>query len=69
MDLSAPETPGVKPAMLLGMVKAPSKAPAAAPKSTTKKSAGPVTNDAPVAPPMPTVEIIRGDKRTAEVIR
>jgi hypothetical protein len=34
-----------------------------------RKVAGPVTQSAPVAVPLPTVEIIRGDKRTAEVIR
>jgi hypothetical protein len=30
---------------------------------------GPVTQGAPAAAPLPTVEIIRGDKRTAEVIK
>ena len=68
LDQSAPETPGVKPAILLGAVKAPvtKTASASAPR---KAVAGPVTQAAPAAAPLPTVEIIRGDKRTAEVIR
>jgi pilus assembly protein CpaB len=66
MDKSAPETPGVKPAGLLGLTR-----PAAAPARpvTTRKAMGPVTNDSPAAPPLPTVEMIRGDKRSAEVIK
>jgi pilus assembly protein CpaB len=67
LDQSAPETPGVKPAILLGAVKAPARsAGASAPRRAV---AGPVTQAAPVAAPLPTVEIIRGDKRSAEVIR
>ena len=69
LDVSAPETPGVRPAMLLGMQKtAPVHAsrPVAGARRT---SPGPVTQDAPSVAPMPTVEIIRGDKRSAEVIR
>jgi pilus assembly protein CpaB len=67
LDQSAPETPGVKPAILLGAVKAPAQKTAST--STPRRAAGPVTQSAPVAAPLPTVEIIRGDKRTAEVIR
>jgi pilus assembly protein CpaB len=64
LDQGAPETPGVKQAGLLGLVKA---APA---KSTSvRKAVGPVTQAAVVSAPAPTVEIIRGDKRTAEVIK
>jgi pilus assembly protein CpaB len=66
LDQSAPETPGVKPAILLGAVKAPVQRSAS---TSTRKATGPVTQSAPVAAPLPTVEIIRGDKRTAEVIR
>jgi pilus assembly protein CpaB len=71
LDTSAPETPGVKTAMLLGPVRAPAAKPAPAKSSGTaaKKAPGPVTQEAPVAAPLPTVEIIRGDKRTSEVIR
>jgi pilus assembly protein CpaB len=67
LDQSAPETPGVKPAILLGAVKAPAQKSAST--MVARKVAGPVTQSAPAAAPLPTVEIIRGDKRTAEVIR
>jgi pilus assembly protein CpaB len=68
LDQGAPETTGVKPAMLLGVAKAQ------APVQRTgavrpKKASGPVTQEMPVVAPPPTVEIIRGDKRTSEVIR
>jgi pilus assembly protein CpaB len=68
MDQGAPETPGVKPALLLGIVKA---APAKqmARNTSTKKVTGPVTQEGPAAAPAPTVEVIRGDKRSAEVIK
>jgi pilus assembly protein CpaB len=69
LDLGAPVTPGVQQAGLLGLTR-----PAAARPTRTaglvKKSTGPVTQEAPAAvAPAPTVEIIRGDKRTAEVIK
>ena len=67
LDQGAPETPGIKPAVLLGL--AQQKAPAKAPSPAGKKAAGPVTQAAPAAAPMPTVEIIRGDKRSSEVIK
>src|SRR5262245_35855987 len=67
LDKSAPETPGIKTAALMGGVKAP------APENTVavsrRTNPGPVTNTAPSTPQLPTVEIIRGDKRSAEVIR
>ena len=71
LDQGAPETPGMKQGVLLGNVKA---AAPARPTSTTKiarKAAPgtPVSSDAVVAAPLPTVEIIRGDKRSAEVIK
>lgn len=70
LDQGAPETPGVKPAMLLGTVKAPAPGrPVARNTGTAKKATGPVTPEVPVAAPLPTVEMIRGDKRTAEVIK
>jgi pilus assembly protein CpaB len=66
MDKSAPETPGVKPAGLLGLARpaAPTR-----PVMMARKATGPVTNDSPAAAPLPTVEMIRGDKRSAEVIK
>jgi pilus assembly protein CpaB len=70
MDTTAPPTPGIRPAALLGAMRAP--APAAprpagpARKAVVVQAAAP----APVAPPpVPTVEIIRGDKRAQEVVR
>ena len=68
LDTSAPETPGIKPAVLLGLTKA---APAKTTASNTgrRKVAGPVTPESPVAAPLPTVEMIRGDKRSSEVIK
>jgi pilus assembly protein CpaB len=68
LDQGAPETPGVKPAMLLGVVKA---APvrAVAKNMSGKKVTGPVTPETPMVAPAPTVEMIRGDKRSAEVIK
>jgi len=66
LDQGAPETPGIKTATLLGAVKAPAKV---ATVSARKAAPGiPVTQQATVAP-LPTVEVIRGDKRSAEVIR
>ncbi len=68
LDQGAPETPGMKQAVLLGMAK-----PAAAPRATTgarKAAPGtPVSSTTTAAVALPTVEIIRGDKRSAEVIK
>jgi len=70
LDQGAPETPGIKPAILLGAVKAPAPSHTLARNtSNTKKVTGPVTPETPVAAPAPTVEVIRGDKRSAEVIK
>jgi len=70
LDMGAPETPGMRPAVLLGLAgqKAPGK-PVQTTAKGAKKAAGPVTQDSPVSPMLPTVEIIRGDKRSSEVIR
>jgi pilus assembly protein CpaB len=69
LDQTAPATPGVRNAVLLGAVKA-------APTSTQVRSSAPrarpgqpVTVEMPAAAPTPTVEIIRGDKRATEVIK
>jgi pilus assembly protein CpaB len=69
LDQGAPETPGIKPAMLLGAARPskPMKAEASGPKMA-RKNTGPVTQETTVAP-APTVEMIRGDKRSAEVIK
>jgi pilus assembly protein CpaB len=66
LDQGAPETPGIRPGTLLGLVKA--QAPAKGPASP-RKANGPVTQQAVAQAPALTVEIIRGDKRTAEIIK
>jgi pilus assembly protein CpaB len=65
LDQGAPVTPGIKPATLMGAVRAP----APAQRSTTRKAGQPVTMTPALPAPAPTVEIIRGDKRQSEVIR
>jgi pilus assembly protein CpaB len=60
LDKTAPQTPGIRPAALLGY--APPARPAAAPRLVAGRPAA-----APVPPP--TIEIIRGDKRAQEVVR
>ena len=69
LDQSAPATPGIRPAILLGAVKAP--APSSKSASAKPKPGQPVTvatAPSPVAS-VPTVEVIRGDKREQQVVR
>ena len=67
MDQGAPETPGIRTAGLMGA--APAVPVRQVASSGRRRAAPPVTQTAPVPPPQPTVEMIRGDKRAAEVIR
>ena len=72
MDQGAPATPGIKTAGLMGNVTARPQLSASASTAVrprTRAAAQPVTMTAPVFAPLPTVEIIRGDKRSSEVIR
>ena len=69
LDQGAPETPGMKQAIMLGMVKAASARTAPASGPSSRKVVGPVTPVTTVGTPMPTVEMIRGDKRSSEVIK
>jgi pilus assembly protein CpaB len=69
LDTSAPETPGMKTATLLGMSKAKAPVKTGTTASNGRKAPGPVSQDAPTAAPLPTVEMIRGDKRSSEVIK
>jgi pilus assembly protein CpaB len=65
LDLTSPTTPGVRPAGLLG-------APVKAANPTGRRVSRPAAVTASAAPapdPLPTVEIIRGDKRAEEVVR
>ena len=65
LDQSAPATPGVKPAILMGVVRAPVMRAA----NSSAKKGQPVTVETYAAPAAPTVEMIRGDKRATEVIK
>jgi len=59
LDTTAPPTPGIRPAALLGY---------AAPRQAVARVAGAPPAALPPPPP-PTVEMIRGDKRAQEVVR
>jgi len=64
IDKTAPATPGVRPAALLGYAAA--RPVVVRPRVVVAASAAPV---AALPPPPPTVEVIRGDKRAQEVVR
>jgi pilus assembly protein CpaB len=68
LDQTAPQTPGIRPAVLLGTARqAPTQqARTGAPRARPSQ---PVTMEAPAPAPAPTVEVIRGDKRATEIIR
>lgn len=63
LDRGAPETPGIKPAVLMGANK-----PLVRPAAPRRVTAPTTMTPAAPAPP-PTVEVIRGDKRATEIIR
>jgi pilus assembly protein CpaB len=67
LDQSAPATPGIKPAVLLGVAKAT--APAQTSASAKPKPGQAVTVATAPAAYVPTVEMIRGDKRATEVVK
>ena len=70
MDQTAPETPGVKTAALVGAAKpAPKTLMASSARPRTQRAAAPVTQIVPAPEPIPTVEVIRGDKRAQEVVK
>ena len=69
LDKTMPPTPGIKPAFLLGQSAMVPRAAVAVRRS----GRSPVAAPAPAAPfaapaPLPTIEIIRGDKRATEVV-
>jgi pilus assembly protein CpaB len=68
LDQGAPETPGIKTAGLMGSVKAPAVRAATA-GTPRPRAALPVTLGVSGSAPVPTVEMIRGDKRATEVIK
>jgi pilus assembly protein CpaB len=65
LDLESPATPGIRPGILLGNVQVP-RLPVGTPvRRAATRPAAPTATPAPAyEPPAPTVEIIRGDKRT-----
>ena len=71
LDTGSPETPGIRPAALMG------NGPRVEPRETSgvarrprpQTAAGPVTPTQSAAPPAPQVEMIRGDKRATETIK
>jgi pilus assembly protein CpaB len=67
LDQGAPPTPGIKTAGLLGT--APAGKVTQSASMARPRAAQPVTQTVPNAPSLPTVEVIRGDKRATEVIR
>ena len=66
LDESAPATPGVRPAGLFGP---PPRTTPARVAAARRNPAAPVETAQVIAPPLLTVEMIRGDKRVEEVIR
>jgi pilus assembly protein CpaB len=66
LDQSAPATPGIKQAGLLGLVKAPAPAQSSSAKPRTGQA---VTVASTPTVFIPTVEVIRGDKRATEVVK
>jgi pilus assembly protein CpaB len=70
LDKTMPATPGIKPQFLLGQSSAPRAAVAVGRVASRRPAAAPVAPVVVAAPePLPTIEIIRGDKRAHEVVR
>jgi len=68
LDQGAPPTPGIKTAGLMGTAPV-GKVQQSASNVARPRAAVPVTQTVPQAPALPTVEVIRGDKRATEVVR
>ena len=66
LDQTAPATPGMKPAVLLGVAKGAAVQTSASARSKPGQAVT-VASTSPVY--VPTVEIIRGDKRATEVVK
>jgi pilus assembly protein CpaB len=70
LDQTAPPTPGMKPAVMLGVAKGGAANQQRASTGTARPKPGQaVTVEATQSAPAPTVEIIRGDKRATEVVK
>jgi pilus assembly protein CpaB len=69
LDVDAPATTGIKPAALIGLAAPPPAARQAASRSARASAPAVAPPAPPAGPDLPTVEIIRGDKRAREVVR
>jgi len=70
LDKTMPPTPGIKPVFLLGQSSAPRAAVAVGRVASRRPAVAPTAAPVVAAPePLPTIEIIRGDKRAHEVVR
>src|SRR5262245_725111 len=67
LDQTAPPTPGIKTPVMLGVAKAPVLKERTA--SAKPKPGQAVTVESATVAPVPTVEVIRGEKRATEVIK
>jgi pilus assembly protein CpaB len=67
LDTANPQTPGIRPAALLGSATPVRRA--ASGTARAPQAAAPAPQVVAALPPAPTVEIIRGDKRAQEVVR
>jgi len=68
LDQGSPQTPGIKPAILMGTVKAPATTSTRTASAAKARPGQPVTMESTAAP-APSVEMIRGDKRATEIIK
>jgi pilus assembly protein CpaB len=68
LDKTMPPTPGIRPAILLGQSSAP-RAAVAVGRVASRTPAAPAAPVVAAPEPLPTIEIIRGDKRAHEVVR
>lgn len=68
LDQGSPDTPGIRTAGLMSGKQAPT-APATRVARARAPQSKPVVEAAPAPEPMPSVEIIRGDKRSTEIIK
>jgi pilus assembly protein CpaB len=66
LDQGAPDTPGIRTAGLMGGKTAPA---ASAPRPATRRKLDPKPAFEVAPPAAPSVEIIRGDKRSTEIIK
>ena len=70
LDQGAPQTPGIRPAVLLGVgPRTGPRARSASAAPAKPKPGQPISMVGIAAPALPTVEIIRGDKRATEIIK